>query len=83
MFDWGLYNKIKAGTLDNNFDVVELAFCHMRIREKRPSICFVRTTEEDPDSTVDLQDRQIQWISPPVISAPRSAPVAVIRAQLR
>jgi hypothetical protein len=28
------------------------------------------------------QDRQIQWISPPVISAPRSAPAAVIHAQL-
>jgi hypothetical protein len=53
MFDRGLYNKIKAGTLDNNFDVVELAVGHMRIREKHPSICSVRTTEEDPDGTVD------------------------------
>jgi hypothetical protein len=53
MFDWGLYNKIKAGTLDNNFDVVELAVCHMRIREKCPSICSVRRTAEDPDGTVD------------------------------
>jgi hypothetical protein len=53
MFDRGLYNKIKAGTLDNNFHVVDLAVCHMRIREKRPSICSVRTTGEDPDGTLD------------------------------
>ena len=53
MFDRGLYNKIKASTLDNNFDVVQLAVCYMRIREKRPSICSVRTTEEDPNGTVD------------------------------
>ena len=53
MFDQGLYNKIKAGTLDNNFDVVALAVSHMRIREKRRSICSVRTTKEDPNGTVD------------------------------
>jgi hypothetical protein len=53
MFDRGLYNKIKASTLDNNFEVVDFVVCHMRIREKRPSICSIRTTEEEPDGTVD------------------------------
>ena len=52
MYDRGLYNKIKAGTQGNNFDVVALAVCHTRIREKCPSMCSVRTTEEDPDGTV-------------------------------
>jgi hypothetical protein len=36
MFDQGLYNKIKADIMDNNFDVVALAFCHIKIQEKRP-----------------------------------------------
>ena len=52
MFDQGLYNKVKAGTLDNNFDVVALAVCHMKIQQKRPSMCHVRHSEEDPDGTV-------------------------------
>jgi hypothetical protein len=56
MFDRGIYIKIKAGTLENNFDVVELVVCHMRIREKRPSICSIKTTEEGPDGTITEQD---------------------------
>jgi hypothetical protein len=48
MFDQGLYNKVKAGTLDNNFDVVALAVCHIKIQEKRPSMCPVKRSEEDP-----------------------------------
>jgi hypothetical protein len=52
MFDRGIYNKIKAGTLDNNFDVVALVVCHMRIWETHPSMCSIRMTEEDPDGTV-------------------------------
>ena len=52
MFDRGLYNKIKAGTLDNNFDVVALADCHIKIQEKCPSMCPVRRSKEDPDGTV-------------------------------
>jgi hypothetical protein len=39
MFDRGLYNKIKASTLDNNFDVGVLAVCHVRIREKNALQC--------------------------------------------
>jgi hypothetical protein len=52
MYDQGLNNKIKAGTLDNKFDVVALAGCHVKIQEKRPSMCPVRHPEEDPDGTV-------------------------------
>jgi hypothetical protein len=52
MFDQGLYNKIKAGTLENNFDVVALAVCHIKIQEKHPSMCHVRRSEEYPDGTV-------------------------------
>jgi hypothetical protein len=33
MFDQGLYNKIKGGTLDNNFDVVALAVCHIKFKK--------------------------------------------------
>jgi hypothetical protein len=52
MFDQGLYNKIKAGTLHNNFDVVALAVCHIKIQEKRPSMCPVRRFKEDLHGTV-------------------------------
>jgi hypothetical protein len=52
MFDQILYNKIKAGTLDNNFDVVALAVCHIKIQEKRPPMCPSRRSEEDPNGTV-------------------------------
>jgi hypothetical protein len=52
MFDQGLYNKIKASTLDNNFDVVALAVCHIKIQEKHPSMCPVRRFKEDPHGIV-------------------------------
>jgi hypothetical protein len=46
MFDQDPYNKIKAGTLGNNFVVVVLVGCHMKIGEQGPSSCSVRTTDE-------------------------------------
>jgi hypothetical protein len=52
MFDQGLYNKIKADTMDNNFYVVALAVCHIIFQEKRPSMCPVRRSEENLDGTV-------------------------------
>jgi hypothetical protein len=52
MFDQGLNKKIKVGTLDNNFDVVAIAGCHIKIQEKCPSMCPIKHPEEDPDGTV-------------------------------
>jgi hypothetical protein len=46
------YNKVEAGLLGNNFDTDELVGCHMKIGERGPSSCSVRTTEEDPDGTI-------------------------------
>jgi hypothetical protein len=52
MFDHGIYNKIKAGMLNNNFHVAKLVALHMKNGEWRFSICSVRTTELDRDGTV-------------------------------
>ena len=67
MFDQILYNKIKAGTLVNNFDVVALAVCHIKIQEKRPPMCPSRRSEEDPNGTVT---RKICWFSEPAAGDP-------------
>jgi hypothetical protein len=50
------YNKVNAGILGNNFDVVGLVGCHMKIGERSPSICPIRWTEEDRDCTVSEKD---------------------------
>jgi hypothetical protein len=73
MFDQGLYNKVQAGTLDNNFDVVALVVCHIKIQEKHPSMCPVRCSEEDPDGIMskNISDAVHLAAGEP---APRSTP---------
>jgi hypothetical protein len=46
------YNKVEAGILGNNFDVVGLAVYHMKIGEQSSSSCSVRRTEEDRHGTI-------------------------------
>jgi hypothetical protein len=50
------YNKVKAGILGNNFDVVGLVGCHIQIGERSPSICPIRWTKPDHDGIVTEQD---------------------------
>jgi hypothetical protein len=46
------YNKVEAGILGNNFDLVGLVGCHIKIWERSSSIRSVRCTEEDCNGTV-------------------------------
>ena len=50
------YNKVEAGILGNNFNVVGLEGCHIKIGEWSPSICPVGWTKPDRDGTVTEQD---------------------------
>ena len=60
------YNKVEAGILGNNFDVVGLVGCHIKIWEWSSLTCSVRRTEWSSHGTVTWKRSQVQWISPPV-----------------
>jgi hypothetical protein len=66
VFDYGCYNKIRAGMLNNNFHVVELVALHMKTRELGFSICFVRMTELECDGTL-TEISVVRCISPPAL----------------
>jgi hypothetical protein len=47
MFNKESYNKVKAGILGNNFVVVGLVGCHMKMGEQSHSIRSVTRTDEN------------------------------------